>query len=130
MEKNYSTLLRFSDYCAAMLTGTLTAFLVHLAIGDGWPMFLGMFAGMALGTVSLLVAIIIFARFGGIFEIVMPGMLITMLVGMAGGMWVTAGSPFRGELLIFGLLSGLYIQSLFHLWDRSLHGELPCGENK
>ncbi len=124
MENKTSILLRLSDYLVAVLIGSLCATVVYLAVSSSWSMPAAMLAGMALGMVVMIAVILPFALVGGIFEIIMPGMFIAMIVGMAGGMWVAAINTPAVVLIGFGFLTGLLIHGLFHLYDRSLHGEL------
>lgn len=127
MEARNAYFFRTIDYCAVLLTGTLTSFFVKLVVPPDWFMLFGMFTGMALGMVALIISIILFSRFSGLFEILMPGMLTAMIVGMASGMWVTMGDPMGGELMVFGFIVGFYLQGLFHLHDKSMHGEALQG---
>ncbi len=130
MENKTVILLRLSDYLVAVLIGSLCATVVYLAVSSSWSMPAAMLAGMALATVVMIAVILPFALVGGIFEIVMPGMCIAMMVGMAGGMWVAAINPSAVELIGFGFMAGFCVQAIFHLYDRSLHGEIMQTEQE
>lgn len=117
-------MLRLSDYFVAVSIGSLSAVAVHFAISPSWSMPAAMFAGMALSMVIMTIIIVPFSLVGGIFEIIMPGMFIANITGMAGGMWITASNPSLYDLLAFGFVTGLVINGLFSLYDRSLHGEM------
>lgn len=115
--------LRISDYFVAVLIGSLSAVAIHFVVSPAWSMPTAMFAGMALAMVVMTMLILPFSLMGGIFEIIMPGMFIANITGMTSGMWIVISDPPLSDLWAFGFLTGLLIQGLFHLYDRSLHGE-------
>ena len=123
MEGNPATLLRIFDYLTASLTGLTTALLVFLLVSPRWPMVLSMALGMALGVASLGLVVVGLGWVAGAFEIIMPGKFIGMIVGMAGGMWAASGGATLDGLLAFGVTAGLILAAVFHLYDRTLHGE-------
>lgn len=124
MENKTDFLLKLSDYFVAVLIGSLSAVAIHFAVSPSWSMPTAMLAGMALGMVVMAVIILPFSLVGGIFEIIMPGMFIANFAGMASGMWIVAHTPSLNALLAFGFLTGLLINIVFNLYDRSLHGEI------
>ncbi|GMT41880.1 MAG: hypothetical protein IEMM0002_0291 [bacterium] len=124
MERMTPTLLMIFDYFAAMLAGCASAVLVAVFIQSGWPISVGMFTGMLLGMIVLVISVLALGWVGGVFEIVMPGMFIVMIVGMVCGMSKTSGNADVGQMVMFGLVTGLVIQSVFHLYNKSLHGEV------
>lgn len=107
----------------AVSIGSFSAAAAHFAVSPSWSMPAAMLASMALGMVIMTVIILPFSLVGGIFEIIMPGMFIANITGMACGMWIAAGSPSLNNLLAFGFLTGLLMNGFFYLYDRSLHGE-------
>lgn len=123
MEGNPATLFRIFDYLTASLTGLTTALLVFLLVSPRWPMVLGMALGMALGVASLGLVFVGLGWVAGPFEIIMPGKFIGMIVGMAGGMWAASGGATLGGLFAFGVTAGLILAAVFHLYDKTLHGE-------
>ena len=123
MEGNPATLFRIFDYLTASLTGLTTALLVFLLVSPRWPMVLSMVLGMALGVASLGLVVVGLGWVAGAFEIIMPGKFIGMIVGMAGGMWAASGGATLGGLLAFGVTAGLILAAVFHLYDKTLHGE-------
>ncbi len=122
-ESQTAIILRGYDYLASGLTGFLTAILVFWVISPMWPMLLGMLTGMALGIVVLLLMIVCMGWIAGSFEIIMPGKIIAMIVGMGGGMWAAADHVSACDLVLFGISTGLIVAAGFHIYDRSLHGE-------
>ncbi len=124
MRSNLAIILRIYDYLTAIFTGFITAMLVFWLVSPTWPVLLGMIVGMALGIVALLIVMVSLGWIAGAFEIIMPGKFIGMTVGMAGGMWKTMadGTTMIG-LIIFGIFIGLVLAAIFHVYDRSIHGE-------
>lgn len=113
-------LLRLTDYLAAMLIGVLSALLPKLFLPHHWPMLILMPLGMAIAMLAAFIAANLLARFAGPFEAAMPGMVISMTVGMM---------PMHGvggfsSAVIFGAGAGAIIQAGFHLYDLFLHGEV------
>lgn len=123
-EGNIAIVLRVYDYATACVAGVLAAWLASFIISPQWSMPVGMIAGMAVGFVSLAAMFIGLGWIAGGFEIIMPGMFITMGVGMSSGMWITAGDPSTTTLMVFGVFISLYVGAIFHGYDKSLHGEL------
>lgn len=124
MENKIIFLLRLSDYLVAISIGSLSAVAIHFAVSPSWSMPVAMFAGMSLAMIFAAIIIFPYALIGGIFEVIMPGMLIANITGMGGGMWIAMSNPSLSDLLAFGFLTGLLMNGLFSLYDRSLHGEI------
>lgn len=124
MKSNLAIILRIYDYLTSILTGFIAAMLVFWLVSPAWAILLGMVVGMALGVAALLIVLVFFGWIAGVFEIIMPGKYIGMIVGMAGGMWKTmeGGTTMIG-LVTFGSIIGLLLAAIFHAYDRSLHGE-------
>jgi len=116
------------DYLVAMLIGCASALLTALVVSSGWPVIVGMFAGMILGMVVLLLAVITLGWVGGAFEMVMPGMFIAMVSGMVCGMAAVSGDTSAVDMAAFGIAVAVVIQFVFHLYDRSVHGEVLAGQ--
>ena len=128
MNRDSAGLLRCVDYVSTLLAGVATAGVVSLLIPSHWPALVGMFLGMLLGMVVLLIVFLSFALLAGPFGILMPGMTASMISGMVGGMMVTAEKAPLVDALMVGALIGLGVAVLFHLYDRSLHGEVSRDE--
>ncbi len=124
MDRDSTGALRWVDYLSTLLAGVATAGVVRLLIPSHWPALLGMFLGMVLGMVVLLVVFLCFALLAGPFGVLMPGMTAAMISGMAGGMMMTADKAPLVDALTVGALIGLGVAVFFHLYDRSLHGEV------
>lgn len=117
-------LLTLFDYLVAMLVGCASALLTAFVVSSGWPVIAGMLAGMILGMVVLALAVITLGRVGGAFEIVMPGMFTVMATGMVCAMAAVSEGTTAADMAIFGAVVGVVIQSVFHLYDKSVHGEV------
>lgn len=128
MERDIGGLLRLLDYFTTMLTGGGSALLVHYLIPSGWPAVAGMLCGMLIGLPFLLLVMMGFIWIGGDFQIIMPGMPIVMITGMGGGMMAAAGDTTTGGMAAFGIVTGLVLQTIFRLYDISLHGEVALDE--
>ena len=116
------------DYFTAMLTGAGSALLAHYLIPSGWPVPAGMLCGMLIGIPFLLLVMMGFIWIGGDFQIIMPGMPIAMITGMGGGMMAASGDTATGGMALFGIVTGFVIQTIFRLYDISLHGEVALDE--
>lgn len=124
MKSNLAMILRIYDYLTAIVTGFIAAILVFWLVSPAWPILLGIVVGMALGIAALLIVIVSLSWLAGAFETIMPGKFIGMIVGMAGGMWKTmVGGTTMIGLIIFGVFIGLVLAAIFHVYDRSIHGE-------
>jgi hypothetical protein len=97
---------------------------VWLLIPSDWPALVGMVLGMLLGMVVLLIVFLSFSLLVGPFSILMPGMPAAMMTGMVCGMMMTAEKAVLVDALTVGVLIGLATAVVFHLYDRSLHGEV------
>ena len=123
MKSSSAIILRLFDYLTSILTGILTAMLVYGVVSPAWSMPVAMIAGMGLGLVALMLMVISLGWVAGSFEIIMPGKLIAMIVGMGGGMGVTQASLTAVDLAAFGFFVGLVVAICFHSYDKSLFGE-------
>lgn len=111
-------------YFVSIFSGGFTALFVSFCVHPSWPMLCGMFTGMFIGLVVLTIVFFLFSNIAGPFEIVMTNMFIVKIVGMVTGMWIPMGNPSKLSILIFGVLTGIIIQGIFHFYDKSLHGEV------
>ncbi len=124
MERGTAWFVRGVDYTSTLLAAGVTAGAVHFLIPSHWPEWVSMVLGMFLGMVVLLVVFMGFSLVAGPFGILMPGMTAAMAAGMVCGMTMTAQKASFVEALTVGALIGLGIAVSFHLYDRSLHGEV------
>lgn len=124
MERGIAWFVRCVDYISTLLVAGITAGAVSLLIPSHWPALVSMVLGMFLGMVVLLVVFMGFSLVAGPFGILMPGMTAAMAAGMVCGMTMTAQKASFVESLTVGALIGLGIAVSFHLYDRSLHGEV------
>lgn len=88
----------------------------------------GMLCGMLIGMIGLLAVFVVFGWIAGGFEIIMPGMFIAVITGMGGGMTAASGDTAAGGMAAFGIVTGLALQTIFRLYDISLHGEVAPDE--
>jgi len=123
MKHEFSMLLRTYDYLVSTLTGLGTAMLVSWLVSPTWSMATAMLVGVLAGLAALALAIFSLGWIAGAFEILMPGKFIVMIVGMGGGMWVVMDSPTRARMAALGIMAGIVMQGVFHLYDNFLHGE-------
>jgi hypothetical protein len=118
-------LLRLVDYVSAAAIGLCSALLPSLVVPHGWNMWGAMFTGMVLAMLAAFFIANFLARLAGPFEIAMPGMVISMTVGMM-PMHGTGG---YADAALFGAAAGVAIQAGFHLYDIYLHGEVKSRES-
>lgn len=124
MDSKRDVIFRFLDYGLAMsLGGAVTLFAVIL-VPDGWSRFIGMVLGMLLGMAVLLGVLFLIQLISTPFEVAMPGMIIVMIMGMIGGMSTSLEDDNWTSLVTIGLSVGFLVQLIFHLYDRSLHGQV------
>ena len=122
MDTESETFFKLIEYLAAALVGGLATVAGAAAggalstLGMGVSMVAGMFAGMA----AMGLVVFPFSLLVGIFELIMPGMIIGMMAGMAGAMGAGAS---MAKLLMWGAVAGVVVQVIFHLYDMTLHGE-------
>jgi hypothetical protein len=121
---NNPLLFRLLDYVAGVLSGVISALFTALVVSPNWPLPVGMFSGMILGMAALMIVFLALGWIAGGFEMLMQGMSIVMVVGMVCGMWITMASPKISGLLLFGFFAGLCIATVFHFYDKSMHGEV------
>ncbi len=120
-------LFKLFFYFVAIINGGGAALAVSFLVPSTWPMMGGMFAGMAIGVAVLVLSFLSLGWVAGPFEIMMPGMFIVKIAGMASGMWITMGDPKRETLVALGLITGFVVQLIFNLYDRALQGEVKAG---
>ena len=120
---------RLFDYCVAMLAGAVTASLTTLLVPLGWPAPLGMLLGMVVAMMLFFVLLLPVQLVSSPFEFAVPGMFLLMPLGMICGMASTRHNLSYLGLAALGLLAGLLVQGVFHLYDRSLHGEVKTNED-
>jgi len=124
MERDNTPLLRVLDYVIVATAAGVTALLAGYLIPSGWAVPAGMLAGMLLGVPVLVAAIIGLSWIANAFELLMPGMPAVMITGMYSGMAAVNGNPNLSTLLFIGVCVGLAMQTVFHVYDLSLHGEV------
>ena len=120
-------ILKIIDYIAAVLMGTGTVLFVSLFIDREWNMIAAMFAGMFLGMIVLLIIAILFVRVSTFFQIMPPGMIITMFSGMAAGMVLTSAEVDRFVLVKVAVIFSLLIQYMMDLYNLKLKGDVLLG---
>jgi hypothetical protein len=111
--------LRGVDYAGAMIIGVLAVLLPHFLVPKAWGMASAMLAGMGLSMAAAFVVSMLLSSYTA-FEVAMPGVVISMTVGM----YPIHGDYSIASLLLFGALAGGFIQLFFHLYDLHLHGEV------
>jgi len=121
MEPNNATFLRLLDYSASVIYGAVSSLLVGLLVPDSWNIILGMITGMFISMLFLLpIAVLLSTRLGG-FQVIMPAMVIGMFNGMIIGMM--SGADLL-TLIRIGIILGVFIQFILHLYDLKLHGDI------
>jgi hypothetical protein len=118
-------LFKILDYVSAVFMGTATLFLVTLAVGRDWNMFVAMIAGMVIGMGVLMLALLLFTSFSAAFEVFTVGMAITMPVGMAAGMALAAAAPNLICMLTAAAVFSMVAQLGFDLYNMKLKGDVP-----
>lgn len=94
------------DLVANALVATAAVAFTAWLIGGAWGMIPGMLVGMVLGMVIALPLTLAFLfPILGVMEVMAPCMLSGMLGGMWGGMWPLAG----GEILTWGIGTGVAV---------------------
>ena len=95
----------FGDVLSCVITGLLVGMACQAVIPSGWNMVLAMFPGMLLGMViPLFLAPLVFGRYFGAMEIMVPCMLGGMLAGMWISMAVTMHPVSLGQAAIQGMM--------------------------
>jgi len=121
-------IFRLLDYGLAMSLGGAVTLFAAILVPDGWSRFMGMVLGMLLGMAVLLGVLLLVQLISTPFEVAMPGMIIVMIMGMVGGMSTTFEDDHWASLVAIGLSVGFFVQLIFHLYDRYLHGEVAIVE--
>ena len=102
------------DLFANALIATIAVALTTWLIGGSWGMIPGMLVGMLLGMVTALPLSLIL----GIMEVLSPCMISGMLGGMWGGMWPLAG----GEILQWGVGTGIAVVVVIYALNAVVSG--------
>ena len=96
------------DTIANAFTGTIAALSCLMVFDSEWNMLLAMMLGMALGMfVSLISISLVFIRYFGAMEIMVPTMLGGMLSGMLFAMGITMTELSASDAIVGGALVGL-----------------------
>lgn len=111
--------LRGVDYLGAMIIGASSLLLPRLLVPAGWGMAASMASGMALAMAAAFVVSILLSPLAA-FEVVVPGMVISMTLGMFSPRLISDSFL---NLALVGVLAGAATQLVFHVYDLSLHGE-------
>jgi hypothetical protein len=119
----------FIDYFTSITVGLMAVGLPAYIIPYGWTHPAGMFAGMFLGMATMFLAVILFSNYSSAFNILMPGMYVSMGAGMASGMVKVSGGMPVSLYLLTGLLFGVSVQFVFHLYGRKLEGVATSGKS-
>ncbi len=121
MKAEHASAIRTFDYLAAVSFGAAAALSSWYLVPEVLPPPLAMIVGMGLGMASAFPLLGFFSFLLGGFEILVMSMQIGMLAGMTG---VVIGGSTVAQVAVTGAMTGLAIQLLLHLADRSLHGEV------
>jgi hypothetical protein len=119
----------FIDYFTSITIGLMATALPAYLVPSGWNHASGMFAGMFLGMACLMPALVLFANLTSAFNILMPGMYVSMGAGMVSGMVKVSGGMPLALYLMTGILFGLSVQFAFHIYGRQVEGEVPSGKS-
>ncbi len=121
MKAEHASAIRTFDYLAAVSFGAAAALSSWYLVPEALPAPLAMIVGMGVGAASAFPLLGLFSFLLGGFEILVMSMQIGMLAGMTG---VVIGGSTVARVAVAGAMTGLAIQLLLHLADRSLHGEV------
>ena len=87
--------------------GALVAVVVAFVIGESWPAWLAMVAGLLIGDLVALPAAVGLSVVFGAMELMLPVMVSGMLSGMVVGMRAASGPLSNGTALTIGAALGL-----------------------
>lgn len=118
-------LFKILDYIISVLMGSGTLYIVSLVVNENWNMLPAMIVGMILGIVVLLIALLLFIFVSTAFELIPAGMIITMFIGMAAGMAMTAAETDFRFMLSAAVAFSLLAQGYVDLYNMRLKGEVP-----
>lgn len=107
------------DLFANALIATVAVALTAWLIGGSWGMIPGMLVGMLLGMViTLPLSLVLLTPILGVMEVLSPCMISGMLGGMWGGMWPLAG----GEILQWGVGTGIAVVVVIYALNAVVSG--------
>ncbi len=117
-------LFKALDYLIAIFMGTGTVFLVSLVVHESWNMALAMVAGMFLGMAVLVLAVLLFIYVSTAFELFPAGMVITMFTGMAAGMAITMMETDLFFMLMAAVFFSVIAQFGIDMYNMKLQGDV------
>lgn len=117
------TLFVIGDYAAGGAVGAATALAVRVVIPPDSDLVLAMLAGMAIGMLIHLMAVLFLSPVLGFFHTMVPGSLIGMYGGMLFAMRDSMGQQPSSltHVIIVGIIFGLVITAGVRLYDQALH---------
>jgi len=118
------------DYAASLLMGAATVFFVSLFVNKGWNMAVAMVAGMLFGMIAFSLVTLLFVRVSTFFQIMPPGMIISMFTGMGAGMALSEADFDLALLLKVSAIFSIFVQYTMDLYNLTLSGEVPLGRKK
>jgi hypothetical protein len=108
----------FGDVLSCAITGLLVGMACQAVIPSGWNMVVAMFPGMLLGMViPLFLAPLVFGRYFGAMEVMVPCMLGGMLAGMWISMAVTMHPVSLGQAATQGVMIAIGALVVCYLLD-------------
>lgn len=121
-------LLKVIDYIISAFMGAVTVLLVFFIIGRSWNMFMAMIVGMFLGMAVLFISLLLFIYVTTAFELFATGMVITMVTGMVSAMIVASFDPDIKLILTGAVIFSLTVQLGIDLYDMKLRGDVLIDE--
>ena len=103
------------DVLANSVVGALVGLASAAVFGPGWNMIIAMLAGMALGMVISLPALLGFVVLFGAMEVMVPAMTTGMVAGMVVSMSATMGPLSFASAAVLGVKSGLGVLAAIYL---------------
>ena len=103
------------DVLANSVVGALVGLASAAVFGPGWNMIIAMLAGMALGMVISLPALLGFVVLFGAMEVMVPAMTTGMVAGMVVSMSATMGDLTLAQAALLGAKSGLGVLVAIYL---------------
>ncbi len=117
----HAVAIRAFDYFAAASYGAVAALASWLLVPDVLPTPIAMIAGMVVGMAAAFPLLGLLSVLLAGLEVVMMSMQIGMFAGMVGAMLGAGPTALAAGA---GVTTGLVVQLLLHVADRSLHGEV------
>jgi len=112
------------DFVANALVATAAVAVTTWLIGGTWGMISGMIVGMVLGMiVALPLSLGLLSPLLGIMEVIAPCMLSGMLGGMWGGMWALTG----GQIVQWGVGTGVAVVAVIYALNIFMTGPQRFG---